>query len=643
MDHKMNGSNGRAHAAKRRKTSTGTMPNDPICLLDSSDDEATDSEGCVILLDTDDTQDLDRKPAVKKATSLGKAASTAAAENKTIEGCMMNPKHPIKLFATDQDKATRKSLRRELATKQENSSNQDQNSNHWSNFHCWTFREMLGFDRFSGLRHEPPPSPSSKIVVKDTVGIDFIFITTYLLDIDFLLTEIPELVTIPIVVVVYQYMHESLSGRQERWVQQASSLGHSLTFLVRDPRARPKSATNPLKHFMEYGCQHTKMTLVGYSSGRLRVNIHTSNLGYGDVHHKTQAAFIQDFFPKTEDQMFESSSFEESLVTYMESYDYCEALPWKLQGENETIVSHLQSYDFSSAVGVLIPSIPGYHNPSIHGTQKDKVFGYKKVQLAIRDHCSSPKKSNEYPTPFGFGGSTSGNSIVCQCSSMGSLSRPYLSKIADAWNADKANVASLPPKKKRPRADKESFSILKIVWPTNWEIVSSVEGCLGGGSVPGRGRNLHKDFLRPLLHKWSSLATEKDESVQDFDKGRHVPHIKSYYQMRDNGDTNDMRWFVLSSHNLSKAAWGEVQNRQDYSVRGHTTTSEVLVIQHWELGVFVSPSTLGVDAMGAPSYSGTKYEGVSDVSATRRTVIPLPYQFHPIQYTNKDQPWVVED
>ena len=320
MDRKMKGSSGGAHAAKRKSSSAGTVPNDPICLLDSSDDEATDSGGCVVLIESDDTQGLGRKPAAKKATSSGKAASVVAMERKRIDGCMKNPKHPIKLFATDQDKATRKSLRREVATKQENSTSNNVNyDNHWSNFHCWTFREMLGFDRFSGLRHEPPPSPSSKIIVKDAIGIDFMFITTYLLDIDFLLTELPELVNIPIVVVVYQYMHESLSGRQERWVQQASSLGHSLTFLVRDPRARPKSDTNPLKHFMEYGCQHTKMTLVGYSSGRLRVNIHTSNLGFGDIHHKTQAAFIQDFFPKTEDQMFETSPFEEGLVTYMES------------------------------------------------------------------------------------------------------------------------------------------------------------------------------------------------------------------------------------------------------------------------------------------------------------------------------------
>ena len=168
------------------------------------------------------------------------------------------------------------------------------------------------------------------------------------------------------------------------------------------------------------------------------------------------------------------------------------------------------------------------------------------------------------------------------------------------------------------------------------------------GSVPGRAKNLHKDFLRPLLHRWASSASGNSNAEEGndlhFDKARHVPHIKSYYQMCQPGNdsANDMHWFVLSSHNMSKAAWGEIQNRQDYSVRGNTTTSEVLVIQHWELGVFVSPSTLGVDAMGAPS-SHQEIDGTNNTSSNSRTVIPLPYKFQPIQYTNADKPWVVLD
>ena len=116
---------------------------------------------------------------------------------------------------------------------------------------------------------------------------------------------------------------------------------------------------------------------------------------------------------------------------------------------------------------------------------------------------------------------------------------------------------------------------------------------------------------------------------------------------------NNMHWFVISSHNLSKAAWGEIQNRRDF---GSGVVSEVLVIQHWELGVFVSPSTLGVDAMGPAALAPNKKvsrlcnkdesmaqdQHKHSISTSSRTVIPLPYRFKPLQYSGSDQPWVVE-
>ena len=115
-----------------------------------------------------------------------------------------------------------------------------------------------------------------------------------------------------------------------------------------------------------------------------------------------------------------------------------------------------------------------------------------------------------------------------------------------------------------------------------------------------------------------------------------------------------MRWFVLSSHNLSKAAWGEVQNRRD---RG-CDECEVLTIQHWELGVFVSPSTLGVDEMGlllVAETNTTNNNGNININSNsnsnsngenenekRRAIIPIPYKFRPDKYEDSDQPWVVD-
>ena len=740
-----------ADSAKAVKNpSTGTRPDDPISLLDDDIIDGCDDNNND---DDDETIPLEKRAIPHNRESASKKAKLQLVEieaeqsnNSKQDGCMLNPRHPIKIFATDRDKKVRRHLRRSFAKPAPKSNNTNANVNlnmtanmtanannyhyHWSTFHCWTFREMLGFDRFSGLRQQQQPKSSS--LVQNAVGIDWIFIATYIIDVDFLLSELPELVDVPIVVIVYQYKHDSPSGREERWVQTAASRGHSLLFLIRNPRAPAGTETNPhhgsaAATTMDYGCHHTKMTLINYSSGRLRVHIHTSNLGRDDVHDKCQGAFLQDFLPKTEEQLcsFATSAFEESLVTYLESYNFVTPLVWKkpnhpnndsnnnaegdhAETETETLVSHLQTYDFSNAVGVLIPSIPGYHknirirnrdnaktNESSSSDDDAKLYGYLKVQQAIRDHCRRSDNMKNHNHNHRSGGS----SIVCQFSSMGSLSKPYLNKLADAWNADAATTPSsagastnAPTKKEKKKAKlategvlSSPLSLLTIVWPTVEEIVTSVEGRYGGGSVPGRTKNLTKDFLRPLLHKWRSRSSNEDDANEDdhlqLDKGRHVPHIKSYYQICNNDDDDNddhnnrikhgldnidrsrntnMRWFVLTSHNLSKAAWGEIQNRMDPH-RGGGYRTEVLAIQHWELGVFVSPSTLGVDAMGplskttysVSSSNPSTHEGKRSASTSegskkhqyeqlRRAVIPLPYKFRPDKYQDSDQPWVVE-
>jgi tyrosyl-DNA phosphodiesterase-1 len=336
--------------------------------------------------------------------------------------------------------------------------------------------------------------------------------------------------------------------------------------------------------------------------------------------------------PKTDDQLsnFERSEFEETLVTYMESYHILKKMKWSSMcdmAEPSTLVAHLQKYDFSTAVGVLIPSIPGYHDPFVGKRPGKEVLGYLKVQQAIREHCKDASSRRAGP-------------IVCQFSSIGNLSIPYLDKIMNSWNVRTAHETSAPPRG-------TCLSLLKIVWPTFNEIATSVEGLNGGGSVPGKSRSLQKDFLLPLLHRWKS-----NTGANSLEKGVNVPHIKTYYQQSSSrSDDESMNWFVLSSHNLSKAAWGELQNR---SGRGQTLT-----IQHWELGVFISPSTLGVESMGpfvdddllsSKFGSGKKLESsvdgnrnkVDSPAKGRRAIIPLPYKFRPDRYQANDRPWAVD-
>lgn len=120
-----------------------------------------------------------------------------------------------------------------------------------------------------------------------TMGpIDFLFVANYIVNFEFLLDEVPELLSLPRACVVYGCKE----GSEEAWRQACTTLDGSCSvdFLCRNPSDPPRSGSNPLAQRIPYGVHHTKMFLVGYSSGMLRVVVHTANLRFSDVHHKAQ-------------------------------------------------------------------------------------------------------------------------------------------------------------------------------------------------------------------------------------------------------------------------------------------------------------------------------------------------------------------
>ena len=79
------------------------------------------------------------------------------------------------------------------------------------------------------------------------------------------------------------------------------------------------------------------------------------------------------------------------------------------------------------------------------------------------------------------------------------------------------------------------------------------------------------------------------------------------------------------------AAWGELQNGQ---------WGETFKIFHWELGVFISPQTLGHTNRKKPKLIPFAMNAVKDDDAV---VIPIPYKFRPEPHSSNDKPWTVEN
>jgi hypothetical protein len=154
---------------------------------------------------------------------------------------------------------------------------------------------------------------------------------------------------------------------------------------------------------------------------------------------------------------------------------------------------------------------------------------------------------------------------------------------------------------------------LLLVYPTAEEVRTSVEGYAGGAALPADTKNVTKAFLQPLYHRWSSSSDVVRENP--FALGRNLPHIKTFYRYDDNNDIDSdgdgtiggMQWFVLTSHNISSAAWGQLQKK-----------NQQCFVRHWELPPNVGLSTAGPVLVLVVVVSPTSVERQSSFLLYRR-------------------------
>ena len=187
-------------------------------------------------------------------------------------------------------------------------------------------------------------------------------------------------------------------------------------------------------------------------------------------------------------------------------------------------------------------------------------------------------------------------------------------------------------------------------------------------SVPGKVQNISKEFLQPLFHRWSIRRGPGGANIKRMDGGidplstaRHVPHIKMIIQPRK-VDDDEIEWLLLTSHNLSTAAWGQIQmSSAEGSIR--VNDEKVLFIRSWELGVFISPATLldgGVRAdgntpcirpyRGASASSSNAVINVDsdddnaddDNNKSNVLLVPIPFDLHPDRYNDYDVAWACD-
>ena len=188
--------------------------------------------------------------------------------------------------------------------------------------------------------------------------------------------------------------------------------------------------------------------------------------------------------------------------------------------------SQLRRFNFSAAAGALVASVPGYH-------RADEAWGQLRLRRLLAQHTDE-----------------GGEAIICQASSFGNLPKKWLEEFHTTL-ATCRKLVSKPP--------------LQLVAPLVSQVRDSLQGWVSSVSL-FLSRTTVQSYSQ--WRRWSTRRSRVEA----------MPHVKSYCRYATRGGLACVSWWYIGSHNLSKAAWGEVQKG-----------GKQFCVRSYELGVLFFP------------------------------------------------------
>ncbi|XP_064551419.1 probable tyrosyl-DNA phosphodiesterase [Drosophila montana] len=333
-----------------------------------------------------------------------------------------------------------------------------------------------------------------------------------------------------------------------------------------------------------FATSHTKMMLLGYADGSMRVVISTANLYEDDWHNRTQGLWISPLLPALPEGADTAAGesptgFKQDLMLYLVEYKVSQLQPW---------IARIRKSDFSAVNVFFIGSVPGGHRES---AVRGHPWGCARLGSVLAKHAAPV--DDRIP-------------VVCQSSSIGSLG-PNV----QAWiQQDFVNNLR---KDSTPVGRLRQLPPFKMIYPSFGNVSRSHDGMLGGGCLPyGKNTNDKQPWLKAHLQQWKSGDRHRSQAM---------PHIKSY--TRFNLEEQCVYWFVLTSANLSKAAWG--------SFNKNSNIQPCLRIANYEAGVLFLPRFV----TGEETFPlGNARDSVP--------AFPLPYDVPLTPYGPDDTPFLMD-
>ncbi|KAH9592372.1 tyrosyl-DNA phosphodiesterase 1 [Schistosoma haematobium] len=335
---------------------------------------------------------------------------------------------------------------------------------------------------------------------------------------------------------------------------------------------------------LPYGTHHTKMMMLKYKDG-LKIIIHTANMISDDWDRRTQGIWISPKLKLLSTEQLKHlndtdsrTNFRADLLEYLKSYG--RDLTQSTSSPLFEWINCLHSYDFRPIKVVLIASVSGRHV----GESLNK-FGHTRLGEVL--HTCNSQIPSSWP-------------VIGQFSSIGSLGLKPTDWFTTEWSSSLAGRGARG---------------LRMIYPCVEDVRNSLEGYFAGGCLPYTKRTAEKQpWLCQFFYRWHA-----------FEHSRCSPHIKSYTRISPDGQ--QIGWFLLTSANLSKAAWGAYEKSKTQ-----------LVIRSYELGVLFLPTNY---KESAHSFEVLKNNAKYSQSSTDGLLpFPIPYELPPLKYQSNDEPWI---
>lgn len=355
----------------------------------------------------------------------------------------------------------------------------------------------------------------------------------------------------------------------------------------REAKARLLQQAQPYTHIhfcqakldIAFGTHHTKMMLLWYEEG-FRVVILTSNLIRADWYQKTQGMWMSPLYPRlpagsAEVEGESPTMFKRDLLEYLAAYRAPELSDW---------LQRIREHDLSETRVYLIGSTPGRYV----GSNMEK-WGHLRLRKLLHDHTQPISNEQKW-------------SVICQFSSIGSMGLDKTKWLAGEFQR---TLTTLGRSSVRPDPP------VHLVYPSVEDVRTSLEGYPAGGSLPYSIQTAQRQlWLHSYFHRWQAEASGRSNAM---------PHIKTY--MRASPDFTQLAWFLVTSANLSKAAWGALEKNNTQ-----------IMVRSYELGVLYLPSAFNMTSFPV--------ETNPFPATSPSTSFPVPFDLPPTPYSGKDQPWI---